>query len=198
MKLLPLTWRLQRLSKAAAPRPEFEQALRLKLEERGALLHIDRTRAGWSGLSFRVAGVMACFVLIFGSVTAAYAYTSDEVLPEHPLYPLRQSVEDLEETLAVTPKLRERVERRHIARKVREIEILNKRAPQIETRPAGEALERIQNVMQKGLETNAPASQIKQDVLKEVREAKIKIGNARFRRQLNIIEKRLQGRNQNR
>lgn len=191
MKLIPISWRLKLLSRKAAPRPEFERELRLKLLERG--LGATPTRIPFY---MRTAGVIASIVLVFGAGTATYAYTSDDVLPEHPLYPIRQSVEDAEGALALTPRMRDRIARKHLARKVREIEVLKRRVPQmqVEDKPAGVALERLQVVMQKGLETDATVEEIKQDIVKEVREAKRQIVNPQLRRQLKIIEKRLEKR----
>src|SRR3989338_8315308 len=84
---------LKRLSRLAEPRPAFQRALRKELV-------VPRP---WFVAVLKPAFATVSIVTMLGAGTATYAYTSDDVVPDHPLYPIREQVERVEEAIAVTP-----------------------------------------------------------------------------------------------
>lgn len=112
-----MPWNLERnlknLSTKVDPDPRFVSGLerRLKLELGHPLW--------W--LKARVWIVtLVSLVTIAGSVTGVYAYSSDDVTPDHPLYGLRQTIESVETATALTPAGKVKVEVNHLARRVKE------------------------------------------------------------------------------
>jgi hypothetical protein len=62
--------------------------------------------------------------MILSAGTATYAYTSDDVLPGNPLYPVREQIEKIEEAIASTPDARTQVVINHAARRAKEVQKL--------------------------------------------------------------------------
>ncbi len=76
----------------------------------------------WSfGRSFALAAVV---VLVVSVSVSSYAYASDAVLPDTVLYPIRQVVEEVQVTLAVTPVQKEKVQQKIEERRVKEVQKL--------------------------------------------------------------------------
>jgi len=92
MTLWRIKYNLWRLSRRAEPDREFVTALKRRLQPTSAKL-------GWS-LVWKTAGVALVAVCALGLGTTGYVYASDDVLPDHPLYPLREKLEDAELALA--------------------------------------------------------------------------------------------------
>lgn len=110
-------WQLNRISRKAEPDPAFVRQLekRLKQEVGHPIWWVHWGKVGAAIMS-------ASAVLMTG--TGAYAYSSEEVVPDHPLYPVRQSIEQVEQTLAVTDEAKSRVELKQLARRVKEAQKL--------------------------------------------------------------------------
>lgn len=108
-----LARKLDRIGRRANPDREFVRALERRISANlGKKRHLST--------AFRLAaGSLAGMTLLFGS-TAAYAYTSDDVLPDHPLYPLRETIEQAEDALAPTPQIRAAVRLNLVQRKLKE------------------------------------------------------------------------------
>lgn len=71
-------------------------------------------------------GSLSVLSLMVGG-TGVYAYTSDQVLPGHVLYPLRQSIERIEERAAVTPASKQRIHVKHLQRRLHERALIIKK-----------------------------------------------------------------------
>lgn len=112
------------------------------------------------GLRWAAAGVSTVVLAMSG--TAAYAYTSDDVLPEHALYPVRQGVEQVETALALSEERKIAVALKHLARRAKENELL-----QAKRRPvAAERIEKFENQLERIIDEteNIPAEkQVKID-----------------------------------
>ncbi len=120
--------KLHRLAQRANPERAFvralEKNLRLQSGHQGWWLHWGRIAV--SGLSV---------VTMAASATTAYAYESDDVLPDHPLYALRQGVEDFEIHVAKDPVAKAEVQVKHLERRMKEVGLLQKRQrPNVEKR----------------------------------------------------------------
>ncbi|OGL74121.1 hypothetical protein A3E39_03005 [Candidatus Uhrbacteria bacterium RIFCSPHIGHO2_12_FULL_60_25] len=105
---------LKRLSRLAEPRPAFQRALRKELV-------VPRP---WFVAVLKPAFATVSIVTMLGAGTATYAYTSDDVVPDHPLYPIREQVERVEEAIAVTPAKKAAVKIKQLKKRVREMEIM--------------------------------------------------------------------------
>ncbi len=193
MNLIPLSWRLKRLSQTATPSREFALRLQSTLRERGAFASprpVPRSSFGLASLRF--AGVALCLVVLLGTGTGAYAYTSDEVLPDHPLYPVRQSIENTEEVLAITPAWKERVRKKHLARKHKEIQRMLEHRSDIERVPEREVLLKVDSILREGIEGKRNPDDVRDAVLKEMQEVKTEDLRPAARHRLLQIQKRIE------
>lgn len=77
--------------------------------------------------TWKTAGVSFGLALSLAGGTGAYAYSSDEVLPQHPLYSVRMALEQAELTLPQSDQQRETVRIKHLQRRVSEAVKLNAR-----------------------------------------------------------------------
>ena len=109
--------KLTQLGDRANPEPGFvrslEKTLQLQSGHRSWWIH-------WG----RIAASASSIVLVAATATSAYAYTSDDVLPDSALYPVRQSLENVETAVAPTPIAKAKVEVKHLKRRMREAELL--------------------------------------------------------------------------
>ncbi|MFA5935247.1 MAG: DUF5667 domain-containing protein [Patescibacteria group bacterium] len=104
--------KLKKLSRHAEPDRAFVAALENKIL--GQIPRPIRIPA-WK---FAMGSLTAITLMLSG--TGVYAYSSDEVLPDHLLYPLRETVENVEASLAFTPALKASVRLRLAKRRLRE------------------------------------------------------------------------------
>lgn len=107
--------RLRHLSNAAAPSAAFKRELR------GAL--VGYGVPGYRLFLKPVAVTVAVAVFLLSS-TGAYAYYSDTVLPNHPLYGVRLATEKIEKVVAFGPMQVAKVAEKHLERRVEEMEVL--------------------------------------------------------------------------
>lgn len=131
-----------------------------------------------------VAGVMSIAVMM-GAGTGVYAYSSEQVLPSHPLYPVRQEMEALEEHFQFTDVQRANLRRKLLSRRVHEAELMDagnrKMAPQ--------DISRITNAVRMAVEVGStlpPELQRQHDqmiVHMELRQAKLIQRGSVFRKQ---------------
>jgi hypothetical protein len=111
--------RLKKLSQHAEPDPRFVRALE-------ARLHAQMKPRGWHSPLLRFGAALASLVCIVGGTTGAYAYESEQVVPGHFLYPVRERIEHIEERIATTPEKRVEVTVKHVERRMHEYEILSR------------------------------------------------------------------------
>lgn len=95
---------------------EFKDALWLKLSSK-IESHTPVVVASWR--RFALVGITS-FVIIFGIGTGVYAYESPKVVEGHPLYFIKNNIEQVQERTAITPVMRERLKKRMIERRMRE------------------------------------------------------------------------------
>jgi hypothetical protein len=141
-----MSWQIERnlkkIGRRAAPDQETALAIRRTLERAGYL----PTR----GLAFlpalRTAAASLGILLTFGSGTAVYAYNSDNVLPDHPLYAVRQQIEDVEESLAPSPERREQVRLKRLQRRMREIRLLRLKEKPVPPRITERVIQRLNDL----------------------------------------------------
>jgi hypothetical protein len=113
-------FKLWQLSRRAQPDAAFVARLDAALRERGAFV-------GKVGLfAFRMAGAACALVLVLGGTTT-YAYASESVLPDHPLYSLRETVESLEASTALSTEAKASVQRKLLERRLNEIRVMRGR-----------------------------------------------------------------------
>ncbi len=112
--------KLNRLGAHADPRPLFLRTLERRLNV--------NLNYGFSHITVRKWIVSAASVVaLVGSGTVSYAYTSDRVLPDHPLYSVRTALENIEESLATNRDKKVDVGLKIIKRRLREVEVLSAR-----------------------------------------------------------------------
>lgn len=112
-----LEHKLKDLGRQGNPDPAFVRALEKRLRQE--LGH----PAWWIHWS-KVTAAATTIVLLTGSATGAYAYTSDNVLPDSALYPIRQGLETIETAVALTPTARTAVQIKHLQRRLHEQELM--------------------------------------------------------------------------
>lgn len=155
-----IRYRLWRISGRANPDAAFLARLECAMRGRGAL------GAARRAIPVRRLATAACAVtLALGVGTSAYAYASDDVLIEHPLYPLREAIEAIEERAAPTAAAKAAVRRKHLERKLEEIRLMQERRSAVE----GELLERVETVLEQGLTTSRPHDELREELIREIR-----------------------------
>lgn len=111
---------LRRLRRRATPLSKERVAMELFLKEKGAFSSVSL-----SVYSFARIGVVAAAIILVLSVTvSSYAYASETVLPDTPLYPVREAIEQVEVKLAVTPVQKQKVVEKMVERRKQEVEKL--------------------------------------------------------------------------
>ncbi len=118
---LSLRYRLWRLRRAADPSAGFSRALEATL--RGKTGH----PLWWLPLG-RIAAAMTSLTLLGASGASVYAYSSDAVTPDHPLYGLRTAVEQAELKVSFGAQSRQAVLDKQRARHERALELLRLRS----------------------------------------------------------------------
>jgi len=120
-----ITRLLSRMSRRAAPDRAFDLALRHKLADAG---YLPMRRFGsFAFPSWKTAGVSFSLALSLAGGTGVYAYTSNEVLPSHPLYGVRVALERAELDLPQSEQQRGNIRLKHLQRRVSEAGKLNAR-----------------------------------------------------------------------
>lgn len=108
---------LKGLAAHAQPDPAFVRHLALRINARIG------QGAGWTqSWKWAVASVTA--ISLIGGATGVYAYTSDDVLPGHSLYAVRQGIEHIEEVATLNPAKKIAVQVKQLKRRLHENELL--------------------------------------------------------------------------
>jgi hypothetical protein len=115
-----LWWTLRRLRQRASPSQAFSARLEATLAAKG---YLPTSKAMQWSHGFRLAGAVLSSVFLMVSGTGVYAYSSDQVLPEHPLYPVRLMVERVELAMASSGEAAERVRLKHAERRTHELAV---------------------------------------------------------------------------
>ena len=116
-----IRYRLFRLARRSHPSSLFLTNLEKTLFPQKEINHLHYVRA----LRYGVVPALLIVGLLTG--TGTYAYASDRVLPDHFLYPLRQSVEGVEFQLASVTGLKDRVRLKQLERRAREKKMLQEK-----------------------------------------------------------------------
>ncbi len=116
-----LRLRLWRAARRSSPTSSFLRGLEAGLFPPAELVVLHRLRA----LRFAVVPALLVVGLLGG--TGVYAYASDTVLPDHALYPLRQSLEGFEVQIAAVTPMKDRVHLRLLERRAREKKLLEEK-----------------------------------------------------------------------
>ncbi|MCC7357227.1 hypothetical protein IT408_01850 [Candidatus Uhrbacteria bacterium] len=137
-----LRHKLSKISKKANPSRDFVLSLekRLKQETSHGLWWIQ-----WS----KVATSVACVSVVLGSGTGVYAYTSDEVLPEHPLYGIREQIEHVETKFAFSDQAKAQNELKLLKRRFNEAQKLEALNRPLQAAKLEKLAKRVQQVSQK-------------------------------------------------
>ncbi len=150
-----MTWlikqRFSRLSRQAAPDPVFKRALHKTLTDAG---HLPLSSFHVFFLSWKRVGIALTLVAGLAVGTASYAYTSPNVLPDHPLYPLRTALERIQVSVAVTPEARERIKLNQLHRRIEETRLLVKKDKPI----AAAHVEKVVNQVEQAVEEHPATS----------------------------------------
>lgn len=111
---------LKKIAQRVDPDPHFTAALETRLKTTlGHPFWWIRARV------WLMAGLTV--LTVAGSATSVYAYTSDDVVPDHPLYALRQTIESVEIVTAFTPAQKVQVTVNHLERRIKEQRVMKAR-----------------------------------------------------------------------
>lgn len=166
--------KLERIGRRADPSRAFIVALGKRLRY-GRPKHTALWKVAMTSMT-------SVSVLLLG--TGSYAYASDSVLPDHPLYGVRQTIESAESALAITPTLKARVDVQLLRRRLQEEKVLAKRKKAITVdhvnrfvAQAEKAIEaNRQTDRRTGVELDATISSMEQEhasLLEQLREEKL-------------------------
>ncbi len=133
-----LRWKLKKLGEKANPSRDFVMSLEQRLKQ-------ENGHPAWWIQWSRVAAIGASTFVLLASGTGAYAYTSDEVLPNHPLYGLREGIEQVETKLAVSPERKTKIRIKHLQRRLEEARKLQRKNVPIGKDRVIEAARKIRN-----------------------------------------------------
>lgn len=111
---------LRRLRQHATPRSNERGAIEAYLRAQGAF----GEEAKLFGSFARSVCAAVVIVLVVSVSLSSYAYASDAVLPDTPLYPVRQVLEEMQVKLAVTPVKKEKVQQKLVERRIKEVKKL--------------------------------------------------------------------------
>ncbi|MEK7116247.1 MAG: DUF5667 domain-containing protein [Patescibacteria group bacterium] len=112
--------KLRDLGAHADPSPRFVRVLQKKLKH-------ELNHPIWWISSWKWAVSATTVLTLVGSGTVAYAYASDAVLPDHPLYGVRTTLENIEASLTANADQKVHVELKIIKRRLHEVEALSSR-----------------------------------------------------------------------
>jgi hypothetical protein len=175
-----ITWflkrKLKRLSERSAPSSAFVGSLACVLRERGYLSSVRQPLRKFLS-TFRTVGVMVgVTVLCFSFAgTAAYAYASDGLLPDHPLYPLRMAVERVEYAV-VPPSDRPNVELKQARRRLQELKRIERARPTLILEQEKRIEKKIKRVAEKAKQERTSSAWVKaeaedlEEVVEQARE----------------------------
>jgi ribonuclease P protein component len=119
-----IRYKLWKMSKRAQPDAAFVARLATRFAPQ------QPTRSAHLA-TVKFATAACAIVLLLSGGTSAYAYSSDEVLPDHPLYGLRETVESVEEKVAITQDSKQAVQRKLLQRRLKEIRSMRQRKLQV-------------------------------------------------------------------
>ena len=85
-----IRWKLQRFGKRATPNREVHLLIRRGLQEAG---YLPTPHAWWLMYARKVGVISSVCTMSIAGATGTYAYMSDDVVPNHPLYGVRQTIE---------------------------------------------------------------------------------------------------------
>lgn len=117
-----IRYKLWKISRRAVPDASFVARLGTRFANRKP----QDVKSGFTVYGLRFAEVAVMVLVLLGGTTG-YAYASDDVIPTHPLYPMREGVESVEETVAFTADAKAAVQRKHANRRLREIRTMRAR-----------------------------------------------------------------------
>ncbi len=176
-------YRMWKIARRAKPDAAFLSQLEATLHARGARVASTRISPAW-----RMVAVACSVVFLLGIGTSSYAYASENVLPDHPLYPLREYVEAAEERLAIRPAVKAAIQRKHLERKLEEVRRIQERRSPAEDR----LLERVEQTLETGLDEQRPSHEIREEVIREIRAVDRRELPPQARVQIERIEKRFE------
>ncbi len=108
---------LNKIKRRAEPRPGFARLLHADLVTKG---YVPAKRPWYEWFARHITLVSTVVSMSAFSVTGAYAYVSDDVTPDHPLFPMRETIENVEEGVgASSPQLHARIQAHLHARRVK-------------------------------------------------------------------------------
>ncbi|MBP9762971.1 hypothetical protein KBD34_05155 [Patescibacteria group bacterium] len=111
---------LRRLRRRATPLSKERGAIELFLREKGVFASAQNTIYSFA----RVFTAATVIVLILSASVSSYAYASETVLPDTPLYSVREVIEQVEVKLAVTPVQKQKVADKLVERRKQEVKKL--------------------------------------------------------------------------
>lgn len=159
-----LRYRLWKLSRAHQPSADFVHRLNAKLG-------LHHQPSWFTTPAFRASFASLVMVASMGVGTVSYAYASDEVTPDHPLYPVREAAEAVEEAVAPTPSIKQAVIQKHLERRVQEIEVMKKRLPTVhENEESVKTLDRVETAIKQGIEQKQDFHEVGKNVKKAMDE----------------------------
>lgn len=132
-----LSRKLNRIARRADPSHAFIVALEKRFRG-GRPTHTTMWKVAMTSMT-------SAGVLFLG--TGTYAYASENVVPDHPLYGVRQTIEQAESALAFTPTLKARVGVHLMSRRLREEEVVAKRRKAITQDQIGRFIRQTEDAM---------------------------------------------------
>ncbi|MEI7512717.1 MAG: DUF5667 domain-containing protein [Candidatus Uhrbacteria bacterium] len=181
-----IRYTLWKISKRAEPDAKFLN----RLGEEIARRKTQNVKSDFASYSLRLAAALSALVLSLGLGTSAYAYSADEVTPDSVLYPVRATIENVEEAVAVTPERKQAVETKMIKRRLKEVKILEAKRPEI-TDEEGRMLQRVEGVLKEGLVNKEEPKEIRRKVSETIKKTDVSEMRPKQRVRVERMQKRL-------
>ncbi|MSR85162.1 hypothetical protein EXS71_01855 [Candidatus Uhrbacteria bacterium] len=180
-----ISWLFRRMSRRAKPERSFYLSLQDKLEEAGYFPRTHRTM--WSYRWKTICASLSIFLSLTAG-TGVYAYASDEVLPDHPLYGLRAVMEGAEVQLAYSSDKQTDIQLKHARRRMREVRLMSLRE---KSWPPGQRNRFIQSLAHVSVSSTLPTHEILQvekqelaEIFEQEHEAQTREERVELKRQL--------------
>lgn len=159
-------YRFWKMNRAARPSGDFVKRLDSVILAKAGI----QPKKNWlTTQAFRMSFGTLAIVCSMGAGTVSYAYASDDVTPDNPLYPVRQAVETVQEATAPTPAIKQAVIQQHLERRVQEIEVMKKRLPEVQkNEEAAKVLDRVESALKQGIQQKETPRQVNERVKVEL------------------------------
>lgn len=183
-------YNLWKAQKELSPNNKFKVALKNKLNTAWDSKYA--TNMNWyQTVWFKRAAAFTSVIVIGGSlVTCSYAYSSPDVTEGTPLYPIKQEIEKVEETVQVTPEAKAKFLLKQIDKREAEVVVMEKRGQRLDSvdnqiQKVADKLQRVEKKLEKINPQDTKVTKLRTEIKQKLNSRLNKQKNNRSDRQIN-------------